>query len=153
MNEEKHATPVSIPEAPSPEERQWAMLAHLTILLNLVTLIGGPLAALVIFVVYRERSRYVAFHALQALVFQLVTWLGVGALAVFMTLVVSVLAMFIIGFFLLPLLCFLALIPLASLVYGVMAAVACSRGEDFRYWLIGDWIAMTFNGTGRGAAV
>jgi uncharacterized Tic20 family protein len=64
------AMPLAGPEAgPSAEERQWAMLAHLSVLLNLVTALGGPIAAFLIYLFYRERSRYVASQALQALIF------------------------------------------------------------------------------------
>ena len=34
---------------------------------------------------------------------------------------------------------FLLVVPLASLIYGVIAGIKCSQGEDFQYWLIGDW--------------
>jgi uncharacterized Tic20 family protein len=44
------AMPLAGPEAgPSAEERQWAMLAHLSVLLNLVTALGGPIAAFLIY--------------------------------------------------------------------------------------------------------
>jgi len=53
------------------EERTWAMLAHLSALLGYIVVLGQYIAPLVIYLVYRERSRFVAFHALQALYFQL----------------------------------------------------------------------------------
>jgi uncharacterized Tic20 family protein len=55
------------------DERTWSMLSHLSILLNLVTGIGGPVAALVIWLVYKDRSPRVGFHALQSLWYQ-VAW-------------------------------------------------------------------------------
>ena len=65
----------------SPEdERTWAMLAHLSVLVNLVTGFLGPVAALVIYLVYKDRSRYVAYQSMQAFVFQLIWWVGAGAL-------------------------------------------------------------------------
>ncbi len=133
---------------PTPEERQWAMLAHLTVLLNLVSAVGGPLAALAIYLAYRERSKYVAFQAFQALVFQLIAWVGAGVIAGLLFLVGGILTALVVGIFLLPLACLVGLIPLAALVYGVMGAVACSRGEDFRYWLIGDWVEASFRPEG-----
>lgn len=139
---------------PTPEERQWAMLAHLSILLNLLTGLGGPVAALLIYLVYRERSRYVAFHALQSLVFQLIAWVGGGALAAILAALATLLTAVVIGLFLWPVACLVGLVPLAALGYGIIAGVACSRGEDFRYWLVGDWVANTFvetTGTGAGS--
>ncbi len=139
------STPLPTPEAgPSAEERQWAMLAHLSILLNLVTALGGLIAAFLIYLFHRERSRYIAFQALQSLVFQLIAWVGSGLLAVcawgFTILLIPV----IIGICLIPFAGLLSLLPLAAIIYGVIGAIACSRGEDFRYWLIGDWVASTF---------
>jgi uncharacterized Tic20 family protein len=139
------AMPLAGPEAgPSAEERQWAMLAHLSVLLNLVTALGGPIAAFLIYLFYRERSRYVASQALQALIFQLFAWVVAGVIAVALWAVSLPLTAVIIGFCLMPVACVASLIPLGALAYGVVGGVACSRGEDFRYWLIGDWVAHTF---------
>ena len=49
------------------DERTWSILAHLSMFLNLVTGFLGPVAALIIWLVYRDRSQKVAFHALQAM--------------------------------------------------------------------------------------
>lgn len=46
------------------EERTWSMPAHLSVLLNLITGIGDPVAALIIWLVYKDKSQRVAFHAL-----------------------------------------------------------------------------------------
>ncbi len=48
-----------------------------------------------------------------------------------------------IGILLIPFAVLLTLIfllmPILALVYGVVGGVQCSSGEDFRYWLVGDW--------------
>ncbi len=132
------------PAGPSAEERQWAMLAHLSVLLNLVTALGGPIAAFLIYMFYRERSRYIGFHAMQSLVFQLVAWVGGGLLAAITWVISGLLTAVIVGFCLMPIACLFTLIPLGAVVYGVVGGIACSRGEDFRYWLIGDWVAHAF---------
>ncbi len=138
------AEPLLPPSGPSQEERQWAMLAHLSVLLNLVTALGGPIAAFLVYMFYRERSGYVAFHALQSLVFQLIAWIGGSLLAAISWVITAVLTSLVVGFCLIPFSCLLSLIPLGALVYGVVGGLACSRGEDFRYWLIGDWVAAAF---------
>ncbi|MBO9360938.1 MAG: DUF4870 domain-containing protein [Thermoflexus sp.] len=139
------AMPLAGPEAgPSAEERQWAMLAHLSVLLNLVTGLGGPIAAFLIYLFYRERSRYVAVQSLQALIFQLLAWAVAGVIATALWAVSLPLTAAIIGICLIPVACLVTLIPLGALVYGVVGGIACNRGEDFRYWLIGDWVANTF---------
>jgi uncharacterized Tic20 family protein len=53
------------------EERLWAMLAHLLALLGYVVWLGAYIAPLVIYLVYKDKSQFVAFHALQSLFFQL----------------------------------------------------------------------------------
>ena len=57
-------------------ERALAALAHGSILLGLFSNgIGGIVTALVIWVVQRQKSAYVAHQALQALVYQVATFL------------------------------------------------------------------------------
>jgi len=58
--------PVAQPLSPQ-DERLWAMFAHLSVLLNLVTGALGPVGALIIYLTLKDRSRYVAFHAIQSL--------------------------------------------------------------------------------------
>jgi uncharacterized protein len=31
-------------------------------------------------------------------------------------------------------------------VYGVIGAIQTNQGQDFRYWLIGDWVRSTYTG-------
>ena len=54
----------------SSDELTWAALAHASALLNVFGGVGGLIAALVIWLTQREKSAWVAFQALQALVFQ-----------------------------------------------------------------------------------
>jgi uncharacterized protein len=133
------------PLTPS-EERTWAMLAHLSVLLNLVTGVLGPVAALIIYLIYRDRSRYVAYHSLQSLLLQLIVWLGGGLITAFVWMVVGTLSMIIIGLCLIPFAILVSFIPLAALVYGVIGAIQTNQGQDFRYWLIGDWVRSTYTG-------
>ncbi len=116
------------------------MLAHLSILLNLVTGFLGVLAALVIYLVYKDRSRYVAYQSMQAFIFQLIWWFGGGLLTGLAWLITGVFSAILIGLVLIPLACVISLLPLGALVYAVMGAVQCNNGQDFRYWLIGDWV-------------
>jgi uncharacterized Tic20 family protein len=124
---------------PPAEERTWAMLAHLSILANLVTGLLGPVIALGIFLVYRDRSGYVAEQALQSFLFQLIWWIGGGALAGLAFALSGILSFFIIGLLCLPFACLLLLVPLGALIYGGIGAVQASQGLDFEYWLVGDW--------------
>jgi uncharacterized Tic20 family protein len=133
---------------PTSTEQNWAMLAHLSILLNLVTGILGPVVALIIYLVYKDRSRYIAYQSLQSTIFQLIVWVGVGLVIGAIWLFTAILSIFLIGLLLIPFsllaTIFLLAVPLASLIYGVYAAIKCSHGEDFRYWLVGDWVRGTY---------
>jgi len=130
------------PVAPS-EERTWAMLSHLSILANLITGFLGPVFALIIYLVYKDRSRLIAYHAMQSMVFQLIWWLGGGILATVLWIVAGALTAICIGIVLYPLAIAASLIPLAALVYGIIGAIQTSQGQDFKYWLVGDWVRST----------
>ena len=128
------------PEDLSPEEaRTWAMLAHLSVLLNLLTGFLGVLAALGIYLAYRGRSRYVAFQAWQAFLFQLIFWGGGTLLAASTWVVSSILTAILVGCLLMPLACVFSLLPIGAVVYGVLGALECNQGNDFRYYLVADW--------------
>ncbi len=115
------------------EERTWSVLAHLSMFLNLFTGLLGPVAALVIWLIYCERSPRVAFHALQSMWYQ-VAWvviLGVGwALTALLTVVV-------VGFLLIPVMIIATMVPF---VHAGYAAYKVSKGEDYRYSFVADLI-------------
>ena len=132
------------------EERTWSMLAHLSVLLNLVTGFAGPIGALIIYLVYKDRSRLVAYHALQSMIFQLIWWYGGGLLIGGMWAVVGVLSAILIGIILIPFAVIITLglliLPLGALIYGVVGAIEVNQGHDFKYWLAGDWVRGTLTG-------
>ena len=113
------------------DERTWSILAHLSVLLLLVGLM--PFGALLIWLIYKDRSEKVRFHALQALWYQ-IAWIVI--LAAY-ALVSTVLMVVIIGFFMFFLLPVLAVIPV---IHGCYAAYQVSQGIDYRYPYIADKI-------------
>ncbi len=115
------------------DERTWSMLAHLSILLSLVTGIGGPIAALVIWLVYKDKSQRVAFHALQSLWYQ-VAW----AVILFVGWSITFILMFVlIGFLLVPVMAIVSLVPFVHMCY---AAYKVYQGVDYRYPIIADMV-------------
>lgn len=142
MNEQIPQPPPA-PFTPA-QERQWAMLAHLSVLLNLFTVFMGAAVPLVIYFMHKDRSRYVAYHSLQAFVMQAICSFGGTLLAV----VIGGLSQFLpmIGLICLPISCIFAILPLAALVYGAYAGIQVNQGQDFKYWLIGDWVRGTLTG-------
>jgi uncharacterized membrane protein len=119
------------------------MLAHLSILTNLLTGILGPVVALVIYLVYKDRSRVIAYHAMQSMVFQLVWWLGGGILATILWIIAGALTVVCVGLLLYPLAVVASLLPVAALAYGIIGGIQTSQGQDFKYWLVGDWVRGT----------
>jgi uncharacterized Tic20 family protein len=96
-----------------PDQRLWATLAHLS---GLVLSIVGPL---VIYLLMKDRGRFVRSQALEALNFQITVLIAV---------VVSAALIFVlIGLFLLP------IIGVAAFVLMILAASAANRGEEYRY--------------------
>jgi len=119
------------------------MLAHLSVLANLFTGFLGPVVALVIYLVYKDRSRYVAYHSMQSFVMQLIAWVGGGIVAGILWAISSVLTVVLIGCLIMPIALLFSLLPLAALVYGIIGGVQCNQGQDFKYWLVGDWVRGT----------
>ena len=115
------------------EERTWSALAHLSVFLNLFTGFLGPVAAGIIWLVYRDRSQQVAFQALQSAAYQ-VAWivlLGAGwALTGLLTLIL-------IGFLLIPVMAIATVVPFVHMAY---AAYRVSQGDDYRYPIVADLI-------------
>jgi uncharacterized Tic20 family protein len=138
--------PVSTPSLSPGDERTWAMLSHLSVLLNLVTGLGGPIAAFIIYLVYKERSRFVAYHAMQSMVFQLIWWVGGSILAGIFWAMSGVLSAIVIGFLCIPFACIFGAMPIVALIYGVIGGVQTSQGQDFKYWLVGNWTRGTLTG-------
>jgi uncharacterized Tic20 family protein len=120
----------SAPEPMSPQdERTWSIIAHLSVLAGLVGLI--PFGALIVWLIYKDRSPRVRFHAAQAFWYQ-VAWVVI--LLVY-TLLSVVLALVVIGIFMLFLLPLIVLVPL---VHGCYAAYKVSQGVEYRYPFIAD---------------
>lgn len=112
------------PQRPGPlgggeqEERQWALFAHLGGVLAIFPVVH-LLPALAILSIYRTRSDFIQDQAREALNFQIVI-----LIAFFVAKILDVLPLF-------PNLVWL--VWLFSLIFSVLAAVASSRGERYRY--------------------
>ena len=117
----------------SRDEETWSALAHLSVFLNLFTGFLGPVGALVIWLMYKDRSPRVAFHALQSLWYQ-VAWMVI--LAVGWT-VTTFLMIVLVGFLLVPVMVVASLVPFAHMAY---AAYKVNQGVDYRYPWISDLV-------------
>jgi len=116
------------------DERTWSVLAHLSVLLVLVGLM--PFGALLIWLLYKDRSEKVRFHALQALWYQ-VAWIVIllvySLVAVLLSVVTFGLAIVVV----VPIAFLIGLVPI---VHGCYAAYQVNQGIDYRYPYIADRI-------------
>jgi hypothetical protein len=109
-------------------------------LVNLVTGALGPIIPLIIYFVFKDRSRYVAYHSLQSFLMQLIVWVGGGTLTGLAWAVTVPLVFLAVGLLCIPFALLITALPFLALIYGVWGAVETSQGKDFKYWLIGDWV-------------
>jgi uncharacterized Tic20 family protein len=108
------------PSGPSESERTWAMLAHLAALAGIVVwIVGAIVGPLVVWLVRREESGFVAEHAREALNFNITVAIG----AVMCLLLMLVFIGFILG----------AALFIAWLVLTLVAAIKASEGQHYRY--------------------
>jgi uncharacterized Tic20 family protein len=152
----------TVDQSSRPHEWTTAALAHASILLTIILAFAGGVGALVglgaplvIYLSYRERSRFITFHALQSLVYQgagVVIYLvlvAMAATAVAAAWTISgLLSTVVIGFLLMPLALVITILmvvlvlgaPLLWVGYALYAAYRVYQGEDFRYWYLGEWL-------------
>jgi uncharacterized protein len=121
-----------LPEAAGPGvmsgqyERTWSALAHLSTFLNIFTGFLGPVAAFVIWLVYKDDSPTVARHALRSVFYQ-VAWLS----AIFIGWAVTFALMAIlVGFLLVPV---MAVVTIAPFVQASYEAYLAYRDGGRRY--------------------
>ena len=102
-----------VAQTPSNDDRNLAMLAHL------LGIVSGFVGALIIWLIKKDQSPFVDEQGKEALNFQITMMIAI---------VGSWILMFVlIGMLLMPLLL------IANLVFCILAAVAVSRGEHYKY--------------------
>jgi uncharacterized Tic20 family protein len=95
------------------DQRMWAMLAHLG------GILFGFIPSLIVWLVHKDKSRFVEEQAKEALNFQITVAIGM--------IVSSILSLILIGFVL------MAIIGIADLILCIIAGLAANKGEAYRY--------------------
>lgn len=116
------AAPMTGQPVTDSEARMWAMLAQLS------TLVLGFIGPLVAYLIYRDRNRFVRFHAAEALNLAIGTAIAMVAGSILLTIVAAVTLGF--GSLLFPL---LFLIPIYPLIVAIIGAVKANNGEWWPY--------------------
>lgn len=109
----------------TPSDRNFALFTHLSgllVFLDFFTGVAATLAALVLWLLGRDRSPFAEDHTREALNFQLSTWIWtlIGVVLFIPTLSISLWLV-------------LLVIVILRLVGALMGAVAANRGELYRY--------------------
>ena len=107
------------PATPGREERQWAMLCHISAMLMYLTVIGGFIAPFVIWLLKREEMPFVADQGRETLNFQITTLLAL--------IVGGCLAIVLIGFVI------IGVVLVFHFIVTIIAAVKTSEGVVYRY--------------------
>ena len=113
------------------DEQTWSMIAHLTVLAGLIGLM--PFGALIVWLIYKDKSPRVGFHAAQALWYQ-IAWVVILVVGWVIT---GILSLIIIGLLLIPVMLIASLVPF---VHGCYAAYKINQGVDYRYPFIADQV-------------
>ena len=139
----------------SSEEQVSSGLSHLGILMPLY----GLVLPVIIWVTQKEKSRFVAAQALQAIAYQIgvmVLWLMMVipwmAFVIAMVVVSATSghlaehppAAFFVGYF--GFIAFALLFWLVVLIYGFYGAYSAFKGRDFRYVIVGGWVKRRMEG-------
>ena len=121
--------PVAPVQADPASRRNWASAAHWSAIA--AALLGGFafLGPLVVWLVHKDRDRWVAAHAVEALNFQL-TWFVGGFIATIAGVILTVVT---IGFGLIILIPLALVALVAWVVLPIRGAIAASRAEEYRY--------------------
>ncbi|WP_077132195.1 DUF4870 domain-containing protein [Spirosoma montaniterrae] len=112
-----------VPTGPAPlnqsDERMWAMLAHLSALTGLFTVVGSVVGPLIVWQVQKERSAFVDFHGKEALNFNITIAIASAISFVLFLLLVGFVLIWIVG--------------AVWLIFTLIAAVKANNGEYYRY--------------------
>lgn len=132
-------------------ERNLAALAHASVILPYL----GAIVPTLILVTRKEKSMYLAFQTLQALLFQvsvMLIWV-VGFVCYFVTFVGNIISLpfmikesgeissinWMMAIVPLIMIALIILLGLAYIVYGVVGAAMTYQGKPFRYIVVGRW--------------
>jgi uncharacterized Tic20 family protein len=99
---------------------------------------------LVIWLMQKEKSKYVAFQAMQAAVYQLVAIVGLVILWIIGMVVVMVLGAVtggLGGLLMFPMMLVFFVLGLGAFLYGLYGAYMCYQGKDFKYAVVGNMLA------------
>lgn len=119
MSDPNPPIPPPVDNAINAEDRQWAMIGHLSPLIGLVIPLGNVLAPLIVWQIKKDTLPFAAEQSKEALNFQI---------TVLLALIVSgLLTIVLIGLLLLP------VVAIGAIVLSIMAGLKANEGIPYRY--------------------
>jgi uncharacterized Tic20 family protein len=110
--------PPGMPPVPTSEERNWALAAHIGSLVA-AWFAMGFLAPLIVLLVKGKESPFVRRHAVESLNFQISLLIYMVASGILVLLIIGIFMLIALGIF--------------ALVVIILATIAASNGQDYRY--------------------
>lgn len=95
------------------DEKLWGMLTHVLMILT------GFLGPLIVYVIYKDRSKWILDNAKESLNFGILTTIVMFVGGILTTVVVGFVVVFV--------------WPILVLIFGIMAAVAANKGQFYKY--------------------
>jgi uncharacterized Tic20 family protein len=129
-------------QMPTSDEKLLAMFSHFSVFL------GGIILPIILYFVQKDKSKFVAFHALQSIFFHLIYLAVVFVLVIFLFLVLAITGVFShsshhpgAGFFMGMGLFYVGLFGsiILAIAYGIYMGIKAYNGEMKRYFLVGEW--------------
>ncbi|MFT6310117.1 MAG: putative Tic20 family protein [Porticoccus sp.] len=105
--------------SPDSEERNWAVLCHLSSLLAMITLGAGIIAPTVLWLIKKDESEFINEQGKEALNFSITVLLA--------WIVCIPFTFIIIGF------AMMGIVLITWFIFAIIAALTASRGENYRY--------------------
>jgi len=135
--QEKNPYLVSVRPPEMPQSRHFVMTAEgltsdektMGMLIHLLAILTGFLGVIILWLVKKDESKFIDFHGRESLNFMVSMFLYSLALSI-VTLVIGGLTLGIGMILMIPL---ILILGIGSLVCEIMACVAASRGEHYRY--------------------
>lgn len=101
------------------DERMWAMLAHLSSLTGLFTLVGSLVGPLIVWQIQKDKSAFVDYHGKEAVNFNITMAIAAGISFLLFIVIIGVVMIWIVG--------------VVWLIFTIIAAIKANNGEYYRY--------------------
>lgn len=124
-----HEGPLSGQPLPDTDAKTWALVVHLAALLQFVIpFVGGLIAQIVLYVIFKDRNRFVRYNAAEALngtIAALIISLAMGAVFTIITIVTFGIGAFLFGLMFVP--------TLVQAIFAIIGAIRAYQGTWWNY--------------------